>query len=170
MGRYSSCLSQTIRGGAIMSLVVNTNADGTFTVTCGAESVTVGRPSGQGGIIAGGGGVATTLIRTKRPKREPSSWPIIPGGGGVATTIVKLTAPNDIKDIHVLNAAEILASIKAHRPTAAKAKAPGQPVLLRFHVPYGTSLDMAPVSQTMRALGTHSTLRAEVLFADQSDE
>ena len=153
-----------------MSLVVNTNSDGTFTVTCGAESVTVGRPSGQGSIITGGGGVATTLIRTRRPKREPSSWPIIPGGGGVATTIVKLADPDDIKDIHVQSAAEILESIKAHRPTAAKAKVRGQPVLLRFHVPHGTSLDMAPVSQTMRALGAQSTLRAEVLFSDQSDE
>lgn len=153
-----------------MSFVVNTNPDGTFTVTCGAESLTVGRPSGQGPIITGGGGVATTLIRTKRPKQGPSSWPIIPGGGGVATTIVKLIDPDDIKEIHVQSAAEILASIKAHRPIAAKAKADGQPVLLRFHVPHGTSLDMAPVSKTMRALGKQSALRAEVLFADQGDE
>jgi hypothetical protein len=153
-----------------MSLVVNTNPDGTFTVTCGAESLTVGRPSEQRPIIPGGGGVATTLVRTKRPKQGPSSWSIIPGGGGVATTIVRLIDPSDIKNIHVQSSADILKSIKAHRPTAPGANAGEQPILLRFHVPHGTSLDMAPVSKTMRALGKQSALRAEVLFADQDDE
>jgi hypothetical protein len=154
-----------------MSLVVNTNPDGTFTVTCGAESVTVGRPSPQGTIVAGGGGVATTLVRNKKKKPpEPSSWPIIPGGGGVSTTIVAPVDPDEIKNIHVQSLDQILASIEAHHTAAAKENATAPPVLLRFHVPNGKSVDMAPVSKTMRALGARSNLRTEILFRGSSNE
>jgi hypothetical protein len=153
-----------------MSLVVNTNPDGTFTVTCGAESVTVGNPSPQGTIVAGGGGVATTLVRKKKKPPEPSSWPIIPGGGGVSTTILARVDPNEIKNIHVQSLDQILASIEAHHTAAAKENAAAPAVLLRFHVPNGKSLDMAPVSKTMRALGAQSNLRAEILFKGSSNE
>ena len=137
-----------------MSIQVTNNGDGTLTVTCGAESmtvVTVTTDPGQGSagqddrppVTAGGGGVTASF-----------KWPLVTiGGGGVTTSLVQTLGHGLEVDHKVVGSqgemVEWLESLGDHR--AARFAARGARRALHIELRGDQPLDLAPISEIWRS-------------------
>jgi len=155
-----------------MTISVTNNADGSFTVTCGAESVRVapsaggaasGGASAGGGawtpISAGGGGVTASLVK----------WPIITvGGGGVTAAVVG--GPPDrraIERVRIATQAEMDSWLRGLVRLHEHAERPGVArTALRIELAGEQPLEIAPVARAWTdTLSAHYSL-CEIHLAD----
>lgn len=128
-----------------MSISVSRNPDGSATVTCGSESVTVHASSAD---QSGTNDPGTT---------DPSQWPIFtPTGGGYSATIWAGKAGATVKE-HMVDSLDAVEGILARQDGE-------HPVLLRFGWAGGGPM---PVSKMVEAVRTSDPdrLRCEFHFA-----
>ena len=138
-----------------MSIQVTNNGDGTLTVTCGAESmtvVTVTTNPGQGStadqddrppVTAGGGGVTANLVK----------WPLVTiGGGGMTASLVQTLGHGVEVDHKVVGSqgemVEWLESLGDSQSPRFAAR--GERRALHIELRGDQPLDLAPISQIWR--------------------
>ncbi len=102
-----------------MSIVVHKNSDGTFTVTCGDTSVTVGTPTAGTAPAAPSTGSGAVTI----PVGGPATYPgVTPVGGGVSISIVgKDPDGSEPADGDVVDIDAILKALQASRAESTRA-------------------------------------------------
>jgi hypothetical protein len=157
-----------------MSITVTNNADGSFTVACGAESMrvvpsTTNPMQGSGGagrwrpVSAGGGGVTANLMQ----------WPVVTqGGGGVTASLVGELGSRFSVDSRVVGSqAEIEHHLSDLVASHADSRLPDSDDkrVLRIVLASGEPLDVAPISQAWRSVLNRHYAFCEVHLPDLDD-
>jgi hypothetical protein len=130
-----------------MTISVTPNANGTITITCGGESVTVGTPSAS-------------------PKKDEFDdvylWP---NDGAVANIVAGGKA--EIKVVPVRSAKDLPKAIKEQHDLHARAP---KPTILQFHVAGAQSLSVESINKALSDLGNPAWMGTQIKLTGPRDE
>ena len=139
-----------------MSITVTNNSDGTFTVSCGADSVIVGTPSSKKS-----GGVGN---RVSRPGGHVSTVVSRPGGFVTANIIDSAGAPAGSKRARNGNdlIAKLKSQVKAVTIASAAGKKQGNPKDLHFSLSGRHTIDVSKIARLTVGGGTAPAVVAHI--------
>jgi hypothetical protein len=130
-----------------MTLSVSPNNDGTITITCGNDSVTIGAPA------------------SSRPQGSADIPILWPNGGATASIVAGGNAKMHV--IRVRSGDDLVKAIKAQHALHVQVS---EPAIFQFHVQTSEPLSVEEINRTFSDLGNPDWMGTQIKLTGPADE